>query len=190
MTPATSNEQTRFASILPRIEERLERGFTCDPELKEELIAIGVSHAFLLFLSATRRNKCITAGTLAFYAARMTRSGRPVGSAMSKYDVFSTANGKIEPPLSLSDNDLSELLKDQKNIWTPADQVAFKVDWTEFLSERDRRDGQIVGMLAKGYLRSEAAEAVGLSRPAVTYRMDRMQEDWEERQDLRLEQGI
>ncbi|NOZ24083.1 MAG: hypothetical protein GXP25_23650, partial [Planctomycetes bacterium] len=53
MTPATSNEQSQFASLLPRIEGRLEHCFTCDPELKEELIALGVGHAFLLFLSAT-----------------------------------------------------------------------------------------------------------------------------------------
>ena len=30
MTPATSDEQGRFASILPEIEVRLERGFVCD----------------------------------------------------------------------------------------------------------------------------------------------------------------
>ena len=172
-------EQTRFASILPEIEGRLECGFACDPELKEELVAIGVGHAFLLFLSATRRNKQFTPRTLAFYAARMTRSGRIVGSSTSKYDAFSTTNGEIQRPLSLSDNDLSELLEDRKNAWTPADQTAFRIDWTEFLSERDRRDEQIVGILAKGYRRSEAAHAVGISRPAVTQRMGRLKEGWE-----------
>ena len=48
------------------------------------------------------------------------------------------------------------------------------------MAERDRRDEQITGMLAKGYLRSEAAYAIGISRPAVTYRMDRLRGDWED----------
>ncbi|NOZ21550.1 MAG: hypothetical protein GXP25_10735 [Planctomycetes bacterium] len=78
--------------------------------------------------------------------------------------------------MSLSDTNLSDFLEDRKNAWTPADQTTFKVDWTEFLSERGRVDEQVAGMLAKGYLKSEA---VRLSRPAVTYRMDRMREDWE-----------
>ena len=50
------------------------------------------------------------------------------------------------------------------------------------MSDRSRRDRDIVGLLAKGHLRSEAAEAVGLSRPAVTQRMARPKGDWEDLQ--------
>ena len=60
--------------------------------------------------------------------------------------------------------------------------MAFAMDWTELMAGRDRRDRQITGMLAKGYLRSEAAEAVGISRPAVTQRMGRLKEGWDEHQ--------
>ena len=74
MTPASKDEQIRFVSILPEIESRLSHRFASDPD-KDERIAVGVGHAFLLFLSATRRHKKVTPGTLAFYAARMTYSG-------------------------------------------------------------------------------------------------------------------
>ena len=136
MTPATSNERSVFESFLPEIEGRLDRGIACGPEEKEEFIAIAVGHAFLLFLSATRRGKRVTASTLAYYAKRMTWSGRQVGSAMSKYDAFSTTNGAIQHPLSLSENDLGGLLEDRRNSWTPADQTAFRIDWTDFSTTR------------------------------------------------------
>jgi len=89
MTPATSDEQTRFASLLPGIEGRLKHGFARDPELKEELIAIGVGHAFLLFLSATRRGKKVTAGTLAYYAKRIKEK---FGVKMSYTDVHTAVS--------------------------------------------------------------------------------------------------
>lgn len=185
MTPATDSENTAFQSLLPGIEGRLRTRFRREnPESKEEKIAVAVGHAFLLFLSATRRNKRVTAGTVAFYSARMTISGRQVGSAMRKYDAFSETNGEIQHPLSLSENDLDDLLEDRKNAWpTVLDRVGFELDWTDFMSDRSSRDRDIVGLLAKGYLRSEAAEAVGLSRPAVTQRMGRLKKGWEDLQE-------
>ena len=109
----------------------------------------------------------------------MTRSGRQVGSRSSKYDAFSTTNAEIPRPLSLDESDLSELLADRTGSWPVADRACFEMDWKEFMSERSEVDRQIVGMLAKGHRRSEAAEAIGVSRPAVTQRMYRVQEAWE-----------
>jgi len=183
MTPATSDEQSRFASMLPHIEGRLKRKFNCSPEAQEDCIAIAVGHAFALFLSATRRHKRVTPGTLAYFAAKMTYSGRQLGSRWTKYDALAAKTGKVEKPLSLSSGELDELLEDRKNAWpTVLDRVAFQTDWTEFMAAQSKRNQGIVGMLAKGYRRSEAAHAVGISRPAVTQRMARLRDCWEQYQ--------
>ncbi|NOZ20111.1 MAG: hypothetical protein GXP25_03375 [Planctomycetes bacterium] len=113
----------------------------------------------------------------------MTLSGRWIGSRQSKYEVLAARTGEISPPLSLSENDLSDLLEDRKNGWSLADRIAFEIDWGDFISLQSQRDQKIAGLLAKGYRRSEAAHAVGLRRPAVTQRMNRLRDHWAEFQE-------
>jgi len=184
MTPASMDEQTRFASLLPHIQGRLKRKFNRNPEAQEDCIAIAVGHAFALFLSASRRHKRVTPGTLAYFAAKMTYSGRQLGSRWRKYDALAAKTGKVERPLCLSHDELAELLEDRKGAWpTVLDRVGFQMDWTEFMAAQPKRTQGIVGMLAKGYRRSEAAHAVGISRPAATQRMVRLRDAWEDLQE-------
>jgi len=97
MRPATDSENRTFQSLLPGIEGRLRTLFRReDPESMEEKIAVAVGHAFLLFLSATRRNKRVTAGTVAFYSARMTISGRQLRSRWTKCDALATKTDMVD----------------------------------------------------------------------------------------------
>jgi hypothetical protein len=59
------------------------------------------------------------------------------------------------------------------------DQVAFRCDWSEALAQQNDRVRQMIGLLAAGYLRCNVTEKFGITRPAITQRMDRVRRDWD-----------
>ena len=69
------------------------------------------------------------------------------------------------------------LLEDRR---TPVpDQMAFRIDWSVFLSQQTDRVRQMVGLLAAGHRRCEVADKLGITGSAITQRMARVQRDWE-----------
>lgn len=87
--------------------------------------------------------------------------------------------GRIFDCLSAPDQPVwkDHLLHDRRT--PPPDQVAFRIDWSEFLAEQSDRTRRAIGLLAAGYKRSEVADTLGVTRPAVTQRIDRVRRDWE-----------
>jgi hypothetical protein len=63
------------------------------------------------------------------------------------------------------------------------DLVAFRVDWSAFLAGQADRTRTAMSMLAEGYRRSEVADRLGVTRPAITQRMNKAQREWERFQD-------
>ena len=82
MQPATIQESQHFESLLPVIQSHLSNKFR-----DEEYVSCALGLAFMLFLSAVRRNRKFTASSLAFYAGKMSYSGRQVVPT-SSMDVF------------------------------------------------------------------------------------------------------
>ena len=78
-TPVLEDVRNEFTAFLPGLSGRLSRRFRhWGPEARAEAVAEGVAHAWGLYLSACRRQKSVTPGTLAHYAGGMVESGRKV----------------------------------------------------------------------------------------------------------------
>ncbi|NQT92798.1 MAG: hypothetical protein HQ559_08555 [Lentisphaerae bacterium] len=61
-----------------------------------------------------------------------------------------------------------------------SDAVAFRMDWSEFVSGRSSQEARAIGLLATGHKRSEAAGLLGFSPAWMTQHMDRVHEEWQE----------
>ncbi|MCY2928635.1 MAG: hypothetical protein NTV86_03915 [Planctomycetota bacterium] len=95
-TPVLEDVRNEFTAFLPELSGRLSRRFRHrGPEARAEAVAEGVAHAWVLYVSASRRQKCVTPGTLAHYAGDTPglpppRSSRPSATAGGD-GLFSTA---------------------------------------------------------------------------------------------------
>jgi len=186
-----------FLKYLPAVQTHANIQFRQLPEVdREEAVAEAVAAAYLNFASAERRGKdhAIKPGTLATYAVRHVRDGRHVGgSREGKRDVFNRRaqragrykvhrfghnNQQIFDCMSAPDQPVWRLvlLEDRR---TPIpDQVAFRVDWSVFLSQQTDRVRQMVGLLAAGYRQIEVAEKLGVTPAAVCQRTKKVERDW------------
>ena len=90
--------QSTFIELLPEIEQRLRRAFRhLDLESRDDLTEEGVVHALLSFvrLHEKKRATSVSASTLAWYAAKQVRRGRPAASRMNACEPLSRyAHGK------------------------------------------------------------------------------------------------
>lgn len=186
-----------FLSYLPAVESHARITFQNLPEVeKEEAVAEAVAGAYCNYVSVTRRRKAITLkpSMLARYAVLHVKDGRHVGGARETgRDVLSWraarhrrfavhrlhgAKHQIYDCLSPADQPVWRcvLLEDRQ---TPVpDQVAFRMDWSKFLSLQTDRTRRIIAALASGNRRREVAEAFGLSPSTLTERMARVRRHW------------
>ncbi len=186
-----------FLRFVPAVETHARITFRELSELeKEEAVAEAVAAAFCNFVSVARRGKVNTlrAGTLARYAALHVKDGRHVGGRReSKTDVLSWraaghrrfAVHRLHGPKDYSFDCLSP---NENSVWRRAlledrrtavpDQVAFRMDWSKFLSQQTDRTRRIIAALAAGNRRCEVAEMFGVTPPSITERMDRVRCEW------------
>ena len=186
-----------FVSYLPAVETHARIAFQNLPEVeKEEAVAEAVAGAYCNYVSVTRRRKAITLkpSMLARYAVLHVKDGRHVGGAReTKRDVLSWraarhrrfvvhrlhgAKDYIYDCLSPADPPVWRcvLLEDRQ---TPVpDQVAFRIDWSAFLSGQTDRTRRIIAALASGNRRCEVAETFGLSPSTLTEHMARVRREW------------
>ena len=65
------------------------------------------------------------------------------------------------------------------NSTTPvADQAAFRIDFSAWLSRLGRRHGQLAEFLALGHTPAEAARRFGLSRGRISQIRSDLRDDW------------
>jgi DNA-directed RNA polymerase specialized sigma24 family protein len=187
-----------FLEFLPAVRRHANISFRQLPHAdREEAVAEAVAAAFINYASAQRRGKShsINRSMLATFAVRHVRDGRHVGGSQdSRKDVMSrkaqrargfsvlrlpSMDGHVFDCLSAPDQPVwkDHLLHDRRT--PPPDQVAFRIDWSRFLAQQNDRTRRAIGLLAAGYRRSEVADTLGVTRPAITQRMDRVRRDWE-----------
>ena len=165
--------QDDFLMILPEIGRLLKWCFRYEEaEKREELVQDALCRAWQMYAAAHRRGKRLSAHGLSWYAWLGARSGRRFCGESKR---------SVNTWQSLTGVDLDELLvADLRERWPVVDQVAFRIDWFEFVSRCSSQEARAIGLLAFGHRRSKAAELLGVSPAWMTEHMARVHADWEE----------
>lgn len=156
-----------FLGFLPQVERHARRAFRClQGQDRDDAIAEAVAHAFVSFTTLIRRGIDPTRfpGLMVRYAVSHVWDGRQVGGRQSSKDVLNRRARRLKGfhVGLLSD----EALIDPR---TPVpDQVAVRMDFTEFLESLPERHRAMALALAEGVSATEVARQFGVSSSRVT----------------------
>jgi hypothetical protein len=173
--------QSRFVTMLPEIQQRLQRAFRhLDPESREDAIAEGVIHSLLSYVRLVEqcRADSISPSSLAWYAALAVKRGRPAGNRMNGKEPLSRyaqiGNGiQVEQ----RHGKWMDLLVEDKRASIP-DQVAAKLDVGAWFATLSRRMKQIARDLAHGCSTSEVAAKHGVTPGRISQLRRSLEASW------------
>jgi hypothetical protein len=181
--------QQHFLSILPRIELHAQVSFRhlkC-PGKKADAIAEVVAVAWKWFLRAIAKGKDVDAfvSALAGYAARHVRGGRKVWGKDRRNDVLSPlcqqrhgfAVDKLAEVDALTGNPLSDALADNTRSPVP-DQVAFRLDFPNWLASLGVRNRRIAEEMALGHRTLDLAARHGTTPGRVSQLRREFRDGW------------
>ena len=170
-TKGTTDTQDDFLMILPEIGRLLRWCFRHEgTDKREELVQDALCRAWQMYAAAHHKGKKLGAHGLAWYAWLGAKSGRRFCWESKR---------SVSHWESLTGVDLDELLAtDWKGRWPVTDQVAFRIDWSEFVSKCSSQEARAIGLLATGHNRSETAGLLGFSPAWMTQHMARVHDDW------------
>jgi hypothetical protein len=188
-SPTVVQLQTRFLSVLPRIEAHARFYFRRlkYPHQREEALAECVALAWWWFVRLVRRGKNPEdfISILADFAARAVSSGRCLCGQEKVNEVLSPVAQRrhgftvqrlhlyANPPHSLWEQAVHD------NTQTPViDQVVFRVDFPAWLQTRTKRDQRIIDRLLRGERTGAVAQAFDLSPGRVAQLRRHFQADW------------
>ena len=173
--------QSNFIAMLPEIKQKLRLAFCrLDPEAQEDAIEEGVVNSLLAYvrLHEQGRAEVATGSSLAWYAAKHVKRGRPAGGRMngkeplSRYGQISNAIEVERQPSSWID-----AMVDDKRA-AVADQVAAKMDVGAWFATLTKRRKQIAKDLAFGCSTSEVAEKHGVTAGRISQLRRVLEESW------------
>lgn len=166
-----------FLRFLPAVKTHATIQFRALPAAdREDAISESVAAAFVNFRSAYQRGKAhrLTPSTVATYAVLHARTGRHVGGFDDDTsDVLSRRaqlkRGFVVHNLPSDSLHRYDCMRDPTSpVWkallaedrqTPiADQVSFRIDWSNFLAQQTDRTRQATTLLAMGFRRCEVAD--------------------------------
>ena len=182
-----SGWKRRFEELLPSIQRTARFAFrNLPPSESEEAICEVVANAFCAFRRVVELGKIEVAfaGALARFAIAQYRSGRRVGTSLSKGDVLASAERghgrRIVASLSHcdADRDWCETIADDRH-WSIPDQAAFRVDFPTWLRSLPRRDRRLVKFLGVGNRTCDAAEKFGLTAGRISQLRTEWKSAWE-----------
>ncbi|MCY2928502.1 MAG: hypothetical protein NTV86_03235 [Planctomycetota bacterium] len=186
-TTAIEEVRSEFTAFLPGLSGRLSRRFRhWRPEARAEAVAEGVAHAWVLYVSASRRQKNVSVGNLAFYAGGMVESGRKV-AGNSTVDALSDSRlsrQRVGRHVSLDSPGVAaagffKTFGDKRWRWPVLDCVAPHLDLEAFLSACTARERRLVGMRLAGYRQTEIATRLHVSPPAINQWLAGLRRRWE-----------
>src|SRR5262245_47707380 len=182
--------QTRFLSILPRIElhGRISFRFLRCPALRDDAVAEVVALAWKWHLRLSERGKDATQfpSALATFAARAVKAGRRLcGRERSRDALSPTAQRQQQfvverlPDFStLGGNPLEEALVDNTQT-PPPEQVAFRCDFPAWLKTRTDRDRRLAEDLMRGERTLDLSTRYGLSPARISQLRRDFHDDWQ-----------
>lgn len=177
----------RFEALVPVIQCKARFAFrNLPPSEREEAICEVVANTFCAFrrLAELGKIEVAFAGALARFAIAQYRSGRRVGTSLSKGDVLASAlrgHGRRDVTSldrSDSERDWCETIADDRH-WSIPDQAAFRVDFPAWLRSLTRRDRRLVKFLGFGNRTCDAAERFGLTAGRISQLRAEWKSAWE-----------
>jgi len=149
----------RFVSMMPQLLRIIRHRLRLQPRRdREELLGEALAAAFVMYLSLVRRGKedMAYATPLATYGARQAIDGRQVGSGVNVLDISSRCcqQRKGVSVTSLNrfdqhDDEWKELVVEDRHAG-PAEVVATKLDFEDWLAELPPKQRKIAKTLARG----------------------------------------
>jgi hypothetical protein len=186
-----------FLKFLPAVETHAKIQFRHLPAVdREEAVAEAKAAAFINVHEASRGGRAnrITPFTLALYAVLHVRDGRHVGASRdAAKDALSRRaqqRGNFRVLGLRWDSILGyDCVKDSTTpVWhdrlaglsrpTPAEQAAFRIDWSSFLRSQSGRTRVALAMLAAGHQQTEVADKLGVTPAAVCQRVKKAEREW------------
>jgi hypothetical protein len=184
---AVPHHHPRFLQLLPAILACADFAFRhIKGDTREDATQEVVASSYLAYtrLAELGKEDLAYASPLARYAVAQYRAGRQVGTRMNARDVTSPyARGKKGIRVERLDRfdqvagEWREAVVEDRH--TPvADQVAFRLDFPDWLSSLSERDRQIVEFLALGNAPWEAAEKFNLCRARISQKRAQFADSW------------
>jgi hypothetical protein len=161
--------QSNFAEMLPRIERQLKRQFrSLDPVSKEESTQEGIVHALLAYSRLAERGRAgiATAKTLAYYAARQVKNGRPAVGCMSCREPMSRY-AQLRDSGIQRERWVDDLIQDKRGA-AIVDVVATRLDCRAWFATLPQRMKRLAADLAQGFTTSEAARRHGVTAGRIS----------------------
>lgn len=175
----------RFLSMLPQIERTVRYGLrNVSRHSREDAVCECIAHAYCGFISLAERGKIDLAyGTvLARYALKRLRDGRQVGSRLNSRDVMCPCAQQrhgfsVLPIPDQCGGDWEALVLENKHSG-PAEVVAVRLDFKEWLARLVPTMRKVVMFLAEGRRTSEAARRFGLSAARISQLRKQLAISW------------
>ena len=176
-----SNWQKEFVDMLPEIRKWLRLAFRqLRPEAREDAIEEGIIHALLSYarLHGKGRAGQANASSLAWYAVRAVKRGRPAVGRMNGKDPLSRyAQVGSRIRLERQNGEWIDKLVADKRASVP-DQVAAKLDVSAWFASLTQRTKQIAKDLAFGSSTSQVAQKHGVTRGRISQLRRTLAESW------------
>jgi hypothetical protein len=173
--------QAAFLGMLPGIQSRLISAFKdLDPASKEEALAEGIAHCVVAYrrLHGRRQHMVATESTMAWYASRQVKRGRPAVGRMNAREPLSryAQIGNHIQTDRLPNDWIDTLLEDRRT--SIADRVALKIDIGAWLATLTQVMARIAKDLAYGFSTSEVAARYGVTASRISQLRRRLEESW------------
>jgi len=179
----------QFLSMLPRIRDHAAVSFRyLNPEAREEAIQEVVCNALRAYVRLLQLKKIDLAYplVLAKFGVAQVKDGRKVGGHLNIHDV-SSEYAQRQKGFSLGrldhydheDNSWQEILVEDKHSG-PAEVVATKIDFTQWLQMLPSRARMIAKLLATGESTSVVARTFDLSASRISQMRKELAQDWKE----------
>ena len=178
-----------FLEMLPTIRNYARGAFGhLNPELREELIQETIANAAVAFVRMFQQGKAQKAfpTVLSHYAISQVREGRRVGGHLRINEVLShyaqNKKGFMVERLDRydagTDQWLEAIVEDRRT--SVPDQVAFKIDFPNWLKRLGRQKRRIAEALAMGNSPSSVADRFKLSRCKISLLRGEFYRSWQE----------
>jgi hypothetical protein len=177
-----------FLQLLPTIQDLACFAFRHLPRYeREEAISAVICDAYCAFrrLAELGKQQLAFATPLARFSIARFRTGRCVGNKLNSRDIASSAaqrrRGFCLESLESGDCGPSvwlEILADNRLTPVP-DQVAFRLDFSAWLSVQKHRHRELARFLALGNKPSEAAQRFGVTQARISQVRRELQTSWQ-----------
>ena len=185
MNPPTDRQiRTEFIAFFPDLKRTLQRNFrNLKPEARSEAVTEAIGISFLMWINARRRGRPATKWSIARYASMAVRDGRSLAGRKVDDVLGSGGRNRHRRPNvyrldHLTGDVLDEMLVDRRSR-AAADTAGFRIDWDDFVEQQPKPTKKAMDMLALGFRRGEVAQAMRVSRPAISQRMYRTKRAWQ-----------